>query len=147
MLPSGAKKPITKSFEQSREQVEEFDRVYNTQRPSKDSPAGSPRRSYVTRYRSPRHDGTGWPNPAQSSSAPSRGARPPASSRAGGRCGYTVYLATTDETIAFCEQTGELGAEHPITEPGRGHVGCRRYAIKLPNLEPETQDEEVSPIS
>ena len=62
--------------------------------------------------------------------------------------GCALIAIIGDENCTFWDaQTGKPFTEHPMPEPGRKHVGYRRYARKLPTLGTDTSNDEVSPMS
>lgn len=143
------KQPIAETIERLQEQVDEFDRIYNTERPHQGLPGRvTPQRAWdATPVAEPPRPRPVPPRPVllhPAGEAPGtaldfenmRAARVKSSGVIAVKgvtyqiarelAGEKVYVATSDEGVAFYGQGGELLIEHPWPAPGTKHVSNGR---------------------
>jgi len=169
------KQPIADSLHELQHQVDEFDRVYNTERPHQGLPGRvTPQAAWVATAKAepPRPAPLPAPvNPADSRhDAAETPPTPPAIidnqiriaqvERGGGisvhgvryqigadRAGQTIYVESEPDSIAFTDSAGTIILKHPKPAPGVNYVGNGRPRGRQPRTVTDVLTHEVSPKS
>jgi putative transposase len=164
------KQPIADSLGELQHQVDEFDRVYNTERPHQGLPGRvTPQTAWLATAKAepprPRPD-PGPANPpgsrhlADMPAAPGDAIRIARVERGGGirvhgvyfqigadRSGQTIYVVSEPDTIAFTDSAGTVILEHQQPAPGVTYVSNGQPRGRRPRTVTDVLTREVSPKS
>lgn len=165
------KQPIADSLRELQHQVDEFDRVYNTERPHQGLPGRvTPETAWLATAKAEPPRPQPDPGPvtppdsrhhrADTPAAPGDAIRIARVERGGGirvhgvyfqigadRAGQTIYVVSEPDTITFTDSAGTIILEHQHPAPGVTYVSNGQPRGRRPRTVTDVLTQEVSPMS